>query len=110
MSSPAVPWYHLKKALTPRLRFAVGWLGYHTGYILFLAGQSAAWAGRTAAWWWRTRQLRYLVQGLPALLALGLLGACACVWQFATAHTAVANYRMAAESAVQAEDYETAKI
>jgi tetratricopeptide (TPR) repeat protein len=117
----SIPWFvgagefsvillRLKRLFAPRLRHALGWLRFHVGYRVFLIGRAAAWLGRLAAMWWRTRQLRYLLQGLPALLALGAVVACCCAWQFSTVHTAVAYYRTTAESAVKTADYKTAQL
>ncbi len=99
-----------KKVLRARLRYAVGWLHFHARYALYLAGRAAVWPIQLLLHWSRTRHLRYLLEGLPALVVLALLLTCIGIYQFSTMRNLVSYYRGVADSAIKGKDQETAQI
>jgi tetratricopeptide (TPR) repeat protein len=64
-----------------------------------------------AAWGWgRTRSWRYLVQGLPALLALAVMLVVLARWMSLPAHEVAARYQERASAAAKSQDFATARV
>ena len=82
------------------------WYWIRWPFVMFWRG--VVWFGQLLARWWQMRNLRYLLQGLPALFAMLAVGVTGVYAYFRSGDGLVERYKLEAYRAMMAQNYRKA--